>query len=53
MPAGLLDSQLATLDPPGPEENAVTVSMDAPVESIVEHIVATPAPGGTIACPGR
>src|SRR4051794_3541044 len=38
MPASLLASQLATLEPPGPDENALIVSMDAPVETIVEQI---------------
>jgi carbohydrate kinase (thermoresistant glucokinase family) len=49
MPASLLDSQLATLEPPGPEEHALAVSVDAPVASIVERIVAALAPTGTIA----
>ena len=40
MPASLLDSQLATLEPPGPDEHAISVSVAAPVESIVERIVA-------------
>jgi gluconokinase len=39
MPAGLLDSQFATLEPPTSEENPVTVSIDAPVDSIVDDIV--------------
>jgi len=49
MPAGLLDSQLATLEPPAAEENAIDVTVDAPVESIVERIVTALAPAGTIA----
>jgi gluconokinase len=40
MPADLLDSQLATLEPPGPDEPAITVSVDATPEEIVEMIVA-------------
>jgi gluconokinase len=53
MPASLLESQLATLEPPGPDENALTVAMDAPVEAVVERIVASLVPdyipdGGTI-----
>lgn len=40
MPAGLLESQLQTLEPPGPDENALTVSVDAPVETVVERIAA-------------
>jgi gluconokinase len=39
MPPGLLDSQLNTLEPPAPGENAVTVSIDAPVEAIVDEII--------------
>ncbi len=39
MPAGLLDSQFATLEPPADSENPVTVSIDASVETIVDNIV--------------
>jgi len=39
MPPGLLDSQFKTLEPPDADENAVTVSIDASVDSIVEDIV--------------
>jgi len=39
MPPGLLDSQFKTLEPPDADENAVTVSIDASVETIVEDIV--------------
>jgi gluconokinase len=39
MPAGLLDSQFRTLERPAPDEGAVTVSIDAGVESIVDDIV--------------
>jgi len=39
MPPGLLDSQFATLQPPDPAEKAVTVSIDASVEAIVDDIV--------------
>jgi gluconokinase len=38
MPPGLLDSQFRTLEPPGLDENPVTVSIDAAVVSIVEDI---------------
>jgi gluconate kinase len=34
-----LDSQFKTLEPPEADENPVTVSIDAPVETIVEHVV--------------
>ena len=44
MPASLLASQLATLEPPEPDENALTVSMDAPVETIVEQIAVSLTP---------
>src|SRR5882762_7955609 len=39
MPPGLLASQFKTLEPPGTDENPVTVSIDAPVEAIVDDIV--------------
>ncbi|MBX2829617.1 MAG: gluconokinase [Rhodospirillales bacterium] len=35
MPSALLDSQLADLEPPGPDENCVTVSIDAPIDTVV------------------
>jgi gluconokinase len=40
MPAGLLDSQFGTLEPPAADERPITVSIDAPVEAIVNNIVA-------------
>lgn len=40
MPPSLLDSQLATLEPPTAEEPAVVVDVDAPVATIVERAVA-------------
>ncbi len=39
MPAALLDSQFATLEPPGPDERPITVSIDAHPTEIVEKIV--------------
>jgi gluconokinase len=39
MPADLLDSQFATLEPPGERENPVTVSIDAPVDTIVDNVI--------------
>lgn len=39
MPAGLLESQFETLEPPETNENAVTVSIDAPVDAIVDDII--------------
>jgi gluconokinase len=40
MPPGLLDSQFKTLEPPQADEHPITVSIDAPVEIIVNNIVA-------------
>jgi carbohydrate kinase (thermoresistant glucokinase family) len=40
MPASLLHSQLATLEPPGRDEHALTVSVDAPVAAVVERLAA-------------
>jgi gluconokinase len=39
MPAGLLASQFKTLEPPDASEHPVTVSIDAPVDAIVDDIV--------------
>jgi gluconokinase len=39
MPPGLLASQFRTLEPPETSENPVTVSIDAPVETIVDEII--------------
>jgi gluconokinase len=39
MPPGLLASQFKTLEPPTPDERAVTVSIDATVEAIVDDII--------------
>ena len=38
MPPGLLDSQFKTLEPPQPSERPITVSIDAPVDGIVDDI---------------
>lgn len=40
MPASLLDSQFETLEPPGPEENAIIVSVDQPLDKTVDRLVA-------------
>jgi gluconokinase len=40
MPANLLDSQFAALEPPGPDENPITVAVGQPVDRIVEPIAA-------------
>jgi gluconokinase len=39
MPPGLLASQFKTLEPPRPSERPITVSIDAPVETIVDDII--------------
>jgi gluconokinase len=39
MPPGLLTSQFDTLEPPTRDEHPLTVSIDAPVEAIVENVV--------------
>jgi len=39
MPPGLLTSQFRTLEPPQPGERPITVSIDAPVEPIVDDII--------------
>ena len=38
MPAGLLDSQFASLEPPDADEHAVTVDIGQPLDNIVAHI---------------
>lgn len=38
MPLSLLDSQFAALEPPGPDE-AITVSIDQPLEAIVRDVL--------------
>ena len=40
MAAGLLASQFATLEPPGPDEHPITVGIDRPPERIADAIVA-------------
>ena len=39
MPPGLLDSQFKTLEPPAADERPIAVSIDAPVETIIDNIV--------------
>jgi gluconokinase len=39
MPPGLLASQFATLEPPGADERPITVSIDVPVEGVVDNIL--------------
>lgn len=38
MPLSLLDSQFATLEPPEPDESAVTVDIDQPIDAIIAAI---------------
>lgn len=40
MPASLFESQFAALEPPGPDENPITVPVDQPVERIAAQIAA-------------
>lgn len=40
MPASLLDSQIATLEPPGPDEGAFDVDIEQPVTEIAARIAA-------------
>jgi gluconokinase len=39
MPPQLLASQFMTLEPPGEDEHAITVSIDAPVDAIADEIL--------------
>lgn len=39
MPASLLDTQFATLEPPGSQENPITISIDRPLAEIVERVI--------------
>jgi gluconokinase len=39
MPPELLASQFQTIEPPGDDEGAVAVSIDAPIDGIVDEIV--------------
>jgi gluconokinase len=39
MPASLLQSRFATLEPPTADENAIVVQIDKPVGAIVDDIV--------------
>jgi gluconate kinase len=39
MPPGLLTSQFGTLESPAADEHAVTVSIDAPVDKIVDDVL--------------
>jgi gluconokinase len=45
MPPSLLDSQFATLEPPGADEHPLVVEVSRPIDEIVEEIVAAVATG--------
>jgi gluconokinase len=51
MPPGLLASQFKTLEPPADDERPLTVSIDAPVETIVDDIVRQLGPGAAASPP--
>ncbi len=40
MPPTLLDSQFAALEPPDPDENAITVQIDQPLADVVADVLA-------------
>ncbi len=40
MPASMLDSQLATLEPPGRDEGAMTIDIDQPLAEMVDQVIA-------------
>jgi len=42
MPAGLVDSQFAALEPLGPDENGVTLDLDRTVDELVEAVIGEP-----------
>ncbi len=48
MPASLLDSQLATLEPPGPDERALPFDVTQSVDAIVAQILSTLPPAAPV-----
>ena len=48
MPASLLDSQFAALEPPAPDEHAIAASVDMPVADTVAQIAAALLPRDTM-----
>lgn len=44
MPVALLDSQIATLEPPAPEENAIRLSIEEEPETMLAHALHALAP---------
>jgi gluconokinase len=53
MPPGLLASQFATLEPPDQSENPLTVSIDAPVDKIVDNVIRQMRPNPSEHCTPR
>ncbi len=51
MPAGLLDSQLATLEPPGPGERSIRVDIEPPVPEVVDAALAALGRASGLAVP--
>ncbi|MYA89282.1 MAG: gluconokinase [Boseongicola sp. SB0662_bin_57] len=47
MPVSLLESQLATLEPPGLDETAITADIDQPFDKLVDALVAKIREGGS------
>ena len=39
MPPALLDSQFATLEEPGPDEDPITVDIGGPPEAVVQEVI--------------
>ncbi|HWK43419.1 MAG TPA: gluconokinase [Stellaceae bacterium] len=39
MPTGLLDSQFATLEPPGPDENPISIEVGPPAGDLVQQVI--------------
>lgn len=44
MPASLLDSQLATLEPPAPDENSLAFDVIQPMEEVISAVIASFTP---------
>lgn len=50
MPASLLQSQFAALEPPGADENPIVVGIDQPIGVLVDHIAAILRPAPEPSC---
>ena len=48
MPPALLESQFATLEPPGPDEAPIVIAADAPIARQIERIIAQAASRGCV-----